>query len=319
MPQFHDSRLVRPMRRGFTLVELLVVIAIIGVLVALLLPAVQQAREAARRMQCTNHLKQIALALHNHHDTLGDLPGGSYRNGDWGRDSWSWYCFVLPYMEQQPMYDQLDFNERINGSPTRGGMARAQLLGTMLCPSDDTKIQEEGIANWQNALHNYVGCYGDASFNSGVAPWNQVDGYAGTAGMFVPEKKAKFRDCTDGLSNTLFLSEIITPAQENVWGSLGRTQVAMGAGFTTYLTPNADANDRTNRCHTNLGGSLGAKCTQHADWDWGANVVAARSWHPGGVNVALTDASVRFVSNTVALEPWRRLGGRSDGFVVGDF
>jgi prepilin-type processing-associated H-X9-DG protein len=189
----------------------------------------------------------------------------------------------------------------------------------MLCPSDSKKIQEIGIQDWQNSLQNYVVCYGDANFNSGISPWNVVSGYAGTAGMFVPEQNGRLADCTDGLSNTLLLSEIITPEQENTWSSLGRTQVAMGAGFTTYATPNADANDRTNRCHTNLGGGLGAKCTEHADWDWGANVVAARSWHPGGVNAALADGSVRFVPENVDLTTWRRAGARSDGQPVGPF
>ena len=309
----------RVSRRGFTLVELLVVIAIIGVLIALLLPAVQQAREAARRMQCTNQQKQLALAMHNHHDTYGKLPGGSYRNSDWGRDSYSWYCFILPFIEENAMYEELNLNEKINGGASVRSYARMQLLDTMLCPSDDSKIQEQGSDNWQNSLHNYVVCYGDANFNSGIAPWNQVDGYAGKAGMFVPEKQAGLRDATDGLSNTLLFSEVITPAEEDYWSSIGRTQVSMGAGFTTYLTPNADANDRTNRCHLNLGGNLGAKCTAHADWDWGANVVAPRSWHPGGVNVAMSDGSVRFMPETVNLTVWRGLGTRNGGEVVSDY
>lgn len=309
----------RTNRVGFTLVELLVVIAIIGVLVALLLPAVQAAREAANRMSCGNNLKQIALGLHNFHDTERSLPAGSVGNPAWGRDSWSWYCYLLPFVEEHGLYDQLDFKAKINGTATAGGAARKEHLDTMLCPSDSRRIQEQGIANWQNSLQNYVVCYGDSNFNSGLDPWNVVNGYAGKAGMFVPERRATFADCTDGLSNTLLVSEIITPDRENVWGSLGRTQVAMGAGFTTYATPNAQANDRTNRCHTDLGGGLGAKCTQHADWDWGANVVAARSWHPGGVNAALTDGSVRFVVDNVALDTWRWLGTRSGGEAVGSY
>ncbi|PQO35509.1 DUF1559 domain-containing protein [Blastopirellula marina] len=308
----------RSKRRGFTLVELLVVIAIIGVLIALLLPAVQQAREAARRMQCTNQMRQIALAMHNFHDTYRELPPGSQGNNPWGRDSYSYYCFILPFIEESAMYDQIDFTNKINGAVGRGGQARIGLLDTMLCPSDDTNIQEEGVLEWQNALHNYVVCYGDSNYNSGT-PWNVVDGYAGHAGMFVPEKRAKLRDATDGLSNTLLVSEIITPTQQDIWAAMGRTQVAMGAGFTTYLTPNADANDRSNRCHTNLGGALGAKCTAHADWDWGANVIAPRSWHTGGVNAALADGSVRFIPDTINVTTWRNLGARSDGQVLGEF
>lgn len=313
------SHRIRSGSKGFTLVELLVVIAIIGVLIALLLPAVQAAREAARRMSCANNLKQVALGLHNHHDVHKKLPAGSTGNNFWGRDSWSWYCYTLPYMEQENMYQQLDFNQQFNGTPTRGGDARRSHLETMLCPSDSSRIQEEGVLEWQNALHNYVVCYGDASYNSGVAPWNQVDGYAGRAGMFVPEKNANFAECTDGLSNTLLVSEIITPEAENIWGALGRTQVAMGAGFTGYLTPNSSANDRLNRCHTNLAGAMGAKCSQHADWDWGANVVAARSQHPTGVQVALADGSTRFVPETIDLATWRNLAARADGQVVGEY
>jgi prepilin-type N-terminal cleavage/methylation domain-containing protein len=307
-------------RGAFTLIELLVVIAIIAILIGLLLPAVQKVREAAARMKCQNNLKQVGLAMHNYHDANGQLPAGSVGNDrGYGRDSWSWYCYVLPFMEQEPMFKQLDFSNKINGTATRGGDARKSLLKSMLCPSDDTKIQEEGIANWQNALHNYVVCYGDSNINSGT-PWNDVDGYKGQAGMFVPQQTAKFTDCSDGLSNTLLVSEIITPVAENTWGAMGRTQVAMGGGFTTYFTPNGTANDRLVRCHTNLGGSLGARCTTLSwDQDWGGQVITARSWHESGVNVALGDGSVRFVPNSVDPTTWRRLGPRADGQVVGNF
>lgn len=314
-----SSGFTRNSRNGFTLVELLVVIAIIGILVSLLLPAVQAARESARRISCNNNLKQLALAHHNFHDTNSKLPAGSVGNAAWGRDSWSWYAYVLPFIEQSNNYNQLDFNSKINGTATAGGDVRKTLQKPMLCPSDTAKIQEQGVASWQNSLHNYVGCYGNSNFNSGLAPWNVVDGFAGSAGMFVPEQAANFRDCTDGLSNTLLLGEIITPEKEDIWSSIGRTQVAMGGGFTTFLTPNANTNDRTNRCHLDLGGGRGKKCTQHADWDWGANVVALRSWHLGGVQVALGDGSVRFVTNNVNLDTWRNLGARGEGNVTADY
>ncbi|MGC4005515.1 MAG: DUF1559 domain-containing protein [Pirellulales bacterium] len=305
-------------RRAFTLVELLVVIAIIGILVALLLPAVQAAREAARRNSCVNNLHQLALSLHNYADSNKKLPPGSTGNSAWGRDSWSWYVYLLPYMEENNLYKQVSIKDKFNGSSTAGGDLRKNLLPAMLCASDTTKVQEDGIASWQNALHNYVGCYGDANFNSGT-PWNVVDGYTGTAGLFVPEKAAKFRDCTDGLSKTVLFSEIITPETENVWSSLGRTQVSMGAGFTTYLTPNAATNDRTNRCHTDLGAGIGKLCTEHADWDWGRNVVAARSMHTSGVNVSMGDGSTRFVTDDVEMKTWRAVGGRRDGITTGEF
>lgn len=301
-------------RSGFTLVELLVVIAIIGILVAMLLPAVQSAREAGRRMSCQNNLKQIGLALHNFHDTNISLPQGAVNNSLYGRDSYSWYAQVLPFMEQQNMFDQLDVkNGRPNGNATNGGDMRKKLWKGMLCPSDTPKIQEDGVASWQWALHNYVTCYGDANFNSGLEPWNVVSGYAGKGGMLDLHKPANFRDTTDGLSNTLLFGEIITPEKENIWGAMGRTGCAMGAGFTTYLTPNASANDRLNRCHTNLGSNYGAKCTAHADWDWGANVAAVRSWHFGGAQVTLGDGSVRFAPNNIDTVVWRSLGTRSGG------
>jgi len=307
------------------LVELLVVIAIIGILIGMLLPAVQQVRAAARRIKCGNNIKQLSLGLHNYESAHQKFPAGSFGNGYWGRDSYSWYNFVLPFIEQNNAYNELDFKKRFNGPESIlpsgvGSHARTELIESMLCPSDPTtKIQEQGIANWQNSLHNYVACYGDANFNSGT-PWNVVDGYVGTAGMFVPEKNSNFGQCTDGSSNTLFISEIITPEQENIWGSLGRTQVSMGAGFTGYLTPNANANDRLNRAHLILASGLGPKCIQpHPEWDWGANVVAARSFHPGGVNAGLTDGSVQFVADTVSVDTWRALSARSDGKVIGEY
>lgn len=310
-------------RRGFTLVELLVVIAIIGILIALLLPAVQAAREAARRSQCTNNLKQMGLALHNHHDTYRKLPPGSYNNAAWGRDATSWYVYVMPFMEQNNRYDEIDITKRLNGNGADANTnpwpsVRMQHLDAMLCPSDSNVITEQGASEWQVALHNYVVCYGDASFNSGNQ-WGTVDGYVGKAGMFVPERHAALRDATDGTSNTLLGSEIITPDQVNTWNALGMTLFAQGAGFTAYYTPNANADDRLNRCPVNLGANLGAKCQQHADWDWGANVVSARSWHPGGVNVLLTDASVRFVAETVDQKTWRALATRGGGETPGSF
>lgn len=307
-------------RRGFTLVELLVVIAIIGILVALLLPAVQAAREAARRMQCSNNLKQIGLAMHNYHDVYRALPigtNGYVANRGWGngRDGWSWVARILPQIEQNSIYDQLDrLTGAINGSPTAGGDLRTGHLSAMTCPSESEDFEEVGIANWQSPLHNYVACFGNTRFDAA-----NHGGVTGQKGLFEIDRSAAFRDCTDGLSNTLLLSEIITPEEVNIWGSIGRTAVSQGAGFTTFNTPNSASNDISNRCYTRLSGSMPVLCTDVGDDDWRQNVYAPRSWHPGGVMVTLGDGSTRFISETINLNTWRGRGTRNGGEVLGEF
>jgi prepilin-type N-terminal cleavage/methylation domain-containing protein len=316
----------RGRRAAFTLVELLVVIAIIGILVGLLLPAIQAAREAARRTSCINNMKQIGLAMQNHHDTYKKLPPGSFGNGapqNWSRDCYSWYVFVLPFIEEQNMYDSVNpMTTRINACPTCGGKMRTTFLPQMLCPSDGTRAyEEEGVANYQQTLANYVGCYGSSNYNSGLPPWNVVGGYTGVAGMFVPERAARFAECTDGLSKTAIVGEVITPELWNTWSAVARTQAGMGGGYTTYLTPNSSVNDTANRCHTDLRGGNKSLCTPcpGGEYDWGANVIAARSFHPGGVVIALGDASTRFVTDDVDGTVWKVVGGRNDGLSTGTF
>ncbi len=209
-------------RAGFTLIELLVVIAIIAVLIALLLPAVQAAREAARRAQCVNNLKQLGIALHNYHDVTGVLPWGA---GPWGWNDWSTHVMMLPYMEQTPLYNALNFTNGCAdgncGGVNTTGVYRQ--VATFLCPSDPDRLS---TAQGHN---NYMG-------NAGSAPnsfygWNsQSNGaYGGFAGVFCfvgvacdsppapPCGGANgqqpfsigFRDVTDGLSNTAAFSERI--------------------------------------------------------------------------------------------------------------
>jgi prepilin-type N-terminal cleavage/methylation domain-containing protein len=304
-------------RHGFTLIELLVVIAIIAILIALLLPAVQQAREAARRTECKNKLKQLGLAMHNHHDTYSALPVGvttipnSVRNWGNSRDGWSWLARILPQIEQNTVYTTLDLSNPINGSATAGGALRRGHLNVHLCPSDSVMFEEEGIADWQSPLHSYVGCFGNTRFDAA-----NLIGVTGQKGMFEIDKGVRFADCTDGTSNTAMLGEIITPEQANVWSAVGRTTVAMGAGFTTFLTPNSASNDTSNRCYTQLGGGLGLQCTDIGDDDWRQNVHAARSFHAGGAQVTMTDGSVRFVSENVDLTTWRAAGTRGGGEVA---
>ena len=306
--------------KGFSLIEMIVVIAIIAILIALLLPAVQQAREAARRTQCKNNLKQLGLAMHNYHDVHGVLPPGTFTHTEGrgfgnGRDAWSWFAFVLPFIDQAPMYNSLDFNLPINGTPTAAAELRKGNLPAMLCPSDDAVVEEAGAAEWQSPLHNFVVCFGNTRMDNA-----DDSGVTGLPGMFEIVNAKRLDDVKDGTSNTLMVGEIITPDDVNTWNSVGRTSVAMGSGFTTFLTPNSAANDRSNNCYNRLsGGQLGQLCTDHGDDDWRLNVHAIRSLHVGGAQVTLGDGSCRFISENIDLNLYRALGTRNGGETVGEF
>jgi len=148
-------------RPGFTLVELLVVIAIIGVLIALLLPAVQQAREAARRAQCVNNLKNIGLAIHNYHDTFTNLPylGFSGRNCD----TISWQGRILPFVEQQAMYDTLNWNGRVNGG--NNPEYRTTPMDVFSCPTENIVLGESNASDWSHQRHSYAVCVGNTNYD----------------------------------------------------------------------------------------------------------------------------------------------------------
>jgi prepilin-type N-terminal cleavage/methylation domain-containing protein/prepilin-type processing-associated H-X9-DG protein len=196
---------------GFTLIELLVVIAIIGVLIALLLPAVQQAREAARRNQCLNNLKQIGLALHNYHDAFNILPPGARRSRDgvgnieaWG--SWSIHSMLLPYLDQAETANRLNYDAnsyRDDGSPACNGRTNWTAMTTrisgFLCPSDPTR----GVGTYggfRNPGNNYLGCNGDTT------RWGTGDA-RDSRGLFWVDSNVNFDQIGDGLKNTIAFSE----------------------------------------------------------------------------------------------------------------
>jgi len=309
--------------RGFTLVELLVVIAIIGILIALLLPAVQAAREAARRAQCSNNLKQIALAMHNYHDTYKCLPVGSF-GCCWG----SWLVAILPYIEQQPLYRQYDQNGKwdipdssYRYSGSRNLPVTTTRVSSYTCPSDSPSEAD----NWSGITsHNYGVNYGNTGFvnRSYIGP--DADAEANVNGVLFGQAPFTIGDATkraqafslatitDGTSNTLMVGELV---QGHGHDLRGFSWWAFGSGFMTYLAPNSNEPDVMQSeiyCNNTL--TKNPPCigphTQSMPMTW-----AARSRHMGGVQAANCDGSARFVSDNVAIDVWRAMSTSQGGEV----
>lgn len=316
--------------RGFTLVELLVVIAIIGILVALLLPAIQAAREAARRTQCVNNLKQLGIAMHNYHDAHKCLPYG-WRVEATGqthrRDCW--FHRILPFVEQEafqveyenwPDYYQREYIHRMPID-----LAGRAVPGFM-CPSDPSGPAVGGGGTNNGFQGNYAVCGGggypytptviDGNFYNTVRTEN--GGMFGTSRPDIPRTLAA---ALDGTANVLMASEgLIRGKTGATWGELGGYWGGAPHGsyaFSSAESPNTTVPDRVYSCKTtswpkapcengNAGGLAGRYCF-------------ARSYHPGGVNVVLCDSAVRFVSDSVDTLTFRHLGNREDGNSVGTY
>lgn len=306
------------LRRGFTLVELLVVIAIIGILVSLLLPAVQAAREAGRRSQCMNSQRQIVLALHMYHDTNKRFPAGQYCPIDshiWER--WSWFHSLLPFVEQTSLYEL--HQQHYGVAPQTGTYSytdlpnKANVVPMFMCPGDGANPKTDNgssTTNTQGFHGNYVLLGGNDFFN----PSNNTR--ASLNGMFYVNSKTSFASVTDGTSNTLCGSEILLVTDGAVGSGLedirGRYHNVrhVGALFSTKYPPNTTQPDRHNYC---LNGRVQkAPCTQT-----GTDIIAsARSNHPGGVVCCLVDGSTRFMSNTIDALTYSNLGTRNGGEAV---
>ncbi|MCC7418869.1 MAG: DUF1559 domain-containing protein [Planctomycetaceae bacterium] len=350
--------LARSVRRGFTLIELLVVIAIIAILIALLLPAVQQAREAARRTQCRNNIKQLGLAFHNYHDTANTFPPGwvsSYYQVATGEPTiWSWGAYILPYLDQAPLYNTLAPGTRsIQQNLAAGGTTAAALttpLAAFRCASDTapelnnfdssmgadsaqqttfgtyTRLVSNGSANVAIATSNYVM---SADTGDSVTPATISATYGPPLGMGWGDSRVRVRDVSDGMSNTIMVGE-------RAWkkGSL-MIGAANALGFSPAASVGAYANQQCRACVAAIGIPY-----------WGINQVVINpndqsrgfsSNHTGGAHFLLGDGAVRFISENVDHKPnsiggytdhntpvlidstFERLLGRNDGQVVGDF
>lgn len=307
-------------RSGFTLVELLVVIAIIGVLIALLLPAVQQAREAARRMQCTNQLKQIGLALHNYHDTYGKLParaGGTSANSN----RLSGWIGLLPFLEQKALYDQIASG---NGThPSFGPKPwdafapfQTQVPG-LICPSESAEpanpSRDRGIGS-----SNYA-------FSNGDSPrYTLTQQDQESRGVFSYYNYAGFNRITDGLSNTVMIGEkALGTDQKKVIGGIVVTgspwvvndQDGINPGICLALRPAGGSYpESTSFLSTNgrrwTDGTVNFQgfctilppnapsCSRNAS-DWPEGIISSSSYHPGGANAVFCDGSVSFIPETI--------------------
>jgi prepilin-type N-terminal cleavage/methylation domain-containing protein/prepilin-type processing-associated H-X9-DG protein len=302
---------------GFTLVELLVVIAIIGILVALLLPAIQAAREAARRTQCINNLKQLGVAMQNYHDSKKQLPAGSF-SCCYG----TWQMFILPYIEEGQLGDLYELSPKnlpvyhpgygydvrnLSLTPPVRNLEVCQTrIQTLTCPSDEPQVRLNGIT-----LNNYVVNYGNTDYRRSTLTDANGDKVKHLGAPFVlndlnppyPDIQVKFREITDGLSKTLLGSETVQGDQGQGGDARALTWWGFGAGFQAFDPPNTSLPDFTQGPSSCNPETPNPPCEQEGAG--GLARAAARSRHPGGVNAVLCDGSVQFVVDNVDLTVWR--------------
>jgi prepilin-type N-terminal cleavage/methylation domain-containing protein len=331
-------------RIGFTLIELLVVIAIIGILVGLLMPAVQSAREAARRIQCSNNVRQIGLALHMHADIHRGLPANG--NYVWTgsavsvTNAWSGIARILPHIEQENLFRGIDFAVHYNVQPN----ITSKRVGTFMCPSE---LNDKGYGTDPTFGNKYWPTNYALNQGTWAVMTAKSTGINKGDGAFGPNSSHRLSECTDGLSNTIAVAEV--KAFSNRIGGVSNTttfasppqpptsisSLSLGAfnrnsfahvewvdgkvhetGFTTVFTPNTQVrylhSDGVNydvdivlATEANIGDTYAA--------------VTARSFHAGGVSTLLMDGSVHFTSSSILLQAWRSLGTRSGGEVANPF
>ncbi len=278
----------RTKTRAFTLVELLVVMAIIGILIAMLLPAVQAAREAARRMDCANHLSQLILAVHHYEASQGYYPVGvleekgpilSQAKGY----HHNWIVQILPFVEEQNKFAHLDFTVGVYHA--NNAQVRAIPLRILKCPSSWVPTPVPGS--------NYAACHHDVE-----AP---ID--ANNNGVFFLNSRIRYGDVTDGSSHTIYLGERLLDIRAADLGWMSGTSATLrntGGGFSLGMGPLAG----------------GAKTSVNKDPLLG--VGGFQSVHPGGAQFAFGDGSVRFLSGVTGSSVFQQLGHRADGKLLGD-
>ncbi len=331
---------------GFSLIELLVSISIIAVLISLLLPAVQAARESARKISCRNHLKQIGIALHNYHDSHSTLPIGSRRQFGVGP---SWWVGLLPFLEQENLYDKFDANMKSNGlNPSNPALAEYVEIPVMLCPSAAINTQLVTIAPTPiRLLPCYVGISGaipdlSGMFDDGGFQESRLStccfplttstiGAVSAGGALIPNDSISFHEIKDGLSNTIVVGEQ-NGFLKRTNGSTSQMEASSNSGWAAgtnsigvppNYVPNSGTVPTIPSNLTTIAYPPNFSIYENTIYK-GIQVGAGpnnplMSPHAGGVNVLLTDGSATFLSETLSLSTLKRLATRDDGYVPGEF
>ena len=307
-------------RRGFTLVELLVVIAIIGLLVGLLLPAIQAARESARRISCSNNLKQIGLASHTHLSTQGTFPQGC-KIGPTGVSRVTWAVWLLPFLEQDGLFQRIDLNVgegSENSVAVNGPAFRTQVAG-YLCPSDTVgRCTAWDASNpWSQA--NYVALFSgsngtiisnDADIVSKLGPKDPSTRLP----LFNFNRARQAAHVKDGLSSTLAFSECIT-GSDGTDDLRGGWWNQFGSSFSTWRGPNSTTPDRVLNVHPNLCADTTTPAKpkrqnpcNNTGGAWGYFTYMARSYHGSSVNAVFAAGSVRNIHDSISPDVWQQLG-----------